>query len=106
MGNNALFHNITGSSNTALGAFALVNNTSGSGNIALGLSAGANIVGAANVICIGTAGQDVEGSTWIGNVYGVPTQSGADRAGHRVSQRPAWHSCLLRAIQEGHRHYE
>ena len=76
MGNNALFHNITGSSNTAIGAFALVNNTSGNNNIALGLFAGTNIVGADNVICIGTAGQDVEGSTWIGNVYGVPTESG------------------------------
>jgi hypothetical protein len=49
---------------------------SGSNNIALGQNAGSTVSTASNVICIGTSGSDVSNTTWIGNVYGVTTQSG------------------------------
>ena len=57
---------------------ALSNNTTGSNNTAFGISAGGDVTTASNVICIGTdvAGADVSNTTWIGNVYGVTTQSG------------------------------
>jgi hypothetical protein len=44
----------------------------------LGGGAGSGVVTANNVICIGSgvAGADVSNTTWIGNVYGVTTQSG------------------------------
>src|SRR5262249_20654968 len=61
----ALFSNETGSSNTAIGNGALNFCTTGSFNVAIGEYAGA-----------GVAGEDVSDTTWIGNVYGVTTQSG------------------------------
>src|SRR5262249_14434695 len=51
--------------------------TSGSGNIALGIGAGGNITTASGVICIGHNGLNVNDSTWINNIYGETTQSGA-----------------------------
>jgi hypothetical protein len=91
----ALFNNTTGSANTANGVSALTSNTEGTGNTAVGISAlAANITGefntaigdsaglavitATNVIAIGrnVAGADVSNTTWIGNVFGVTTQSG------------------------------
>jgi len=73
-----LYANTTGSSNTAIGWEALPNNTIGSVNTAIGLNAGANVVTATYVTCLGAevAGADVSNTTWIGNVYGVTTQSG------------------------------
>jgi hypothetical protein len=67
-----------GSFNTAMGYLALEANTTGSFNIALGLNAGSAVVTANHVICIGAnvAGANVSNTTWIGNVYGVATQSG------------------------------
>ena len=64
--------------NTATGANALSNNTTGSLNTAIGSSAGSAVTTASNVIAIGSdvAGADVSNTTWIGNVYGVTTQSG------------------------------
>jgi hypothetical protein len=78
VGEEALNNNATGSFNTAIGLGALAENTSGSGNIAVGAGAGSNITTADNVICIGDdlAGADVSDTTWIGNIYGVTTQSG------------------------------
>src|SRR5437762_784280 len=76
VGSSALFSNTTGSQNTATGSAALVNNTTGSSNTALGQAAGALVTTANNVIAIGTAGADVSNTTWIGNIYGVTTQSG------------------------------
>jgi hypothetical protein len=92
---NALFSNTTGNQNTATGVGALQNNTAGSANTALGYGtllanttgttntavgyfAGVNVVTASNVTCIGASvvGADVSNTTWIGNVYGVTTQSG------------------------------
>ena len=78
LGNPALLSNTTGSNNTAIGYQALLNNMIGSSNTAIGLNAGANVVAAGNVTCIGSnvAGADVSDTTWIGNIYGVTTQSG------------------------------
>ena len=77
-GFGALISNTIGGSNTANGFNALVANTTGGGNTAIGTSAGTNVSTADHVICIGAdvAGADVSGTTWIGGVYGVTTQSG------------------------------
>jgi trimeric autotransporter adhesin len=78
VGVNSLVRNTSGIDNTACGASALNNTTTGNFNIALGRSAGENVTTADSVICIGTnvAGANVSQTTWIGNVYGVTTQSG------------------------------
>ena len=77
-GFGALISNTTGSSNTANGFNALVTNTTGGGNTAIGTLAGTNVSTADNVICIGAGrlGANVDNTTWIGNVWGVTTQSG------------------------------
>jgi hypothetical protein len=77
-GDGALHSNQSGANNTAVGRGALGSNTTGSLNTALGDAAGSNVTAANNVICIGgqIAGADVSNTTWIGNVYGVTTQSG------------------------------
>jgi hypothetical protein len=74
----ALSGNMSGSVNTANGFEALLNNFNGNFNTAIGADAGTNVVTASNVTCIGAnvAGADVSNTTWIGNVYGVTTQSG------------------------------
>ena len=41
----------------------------------MGQAAGALVTTANNVIAIGTVGADVSNTTWIGNIYGVTTQS-------------------------------
>ena len=57
---------------------ALLNNTTGNFNIGLGLGTGSNVTTANNVICIGQVnGLNVDGTTFIGHIYGVTTQSGA-----------------------------
>lgn len=78
IGLEALYSNTTGSSNTAIGSRALTQNTTGSGNIVIGTFAGFNITTADDVICIGNEldSANVSETTWIGNVYGVTTQSG------------------------------
>jgi hypothetical protein len=75
-GGAALFSNNIGAENTAVGAAALELNTSGGRNIAIGYRAGINVTTANNVICVGSLGDNVSSSTWIGNVYGVTPQSG------------------------------
>jgi len=77
-GYSALHNNTEGSGNTAIGVSALGANIGGSGNTALGVQAGTGVNTANHVICIGAnvAGADVSDTTWIGNVYGVTTQSG------------------------------
>jgi endosialidase-like protein len=76
VGSDALLH-CTGSNNTAIGSGAL-DNATGFANVALGFGAGSSVSTANNVICIGTeiAGADVSDTAWLGNVYGVTTQSG------------------------------
>jgi Chaperone of endosialidase len=71
----SLRDNSQGSENVAIGDHALSSAT-GSNNSALGAFAGSNVTTASNVICIGTGGADVSDTTWIGNIYGVTTQSG------------------------------
>jgi len=77
-GGFTLFSNIDGGENTATGYGALLNNTGGSFNTAIGGYAGTNVFTASNVTCVGAgvAGEDVSNTTWIGNVFGVTTQSG------------------------------
>ena len=67
-----------GNSNTALGTNALAASTSGSGNLALGQNSGGGVTTAGGVTCIGAGvvGGNVDNTTWIGNVFGVTTQSG------------------------------
>ena len=78
MGWDTLGGNSTGNSNTALGYGALFTNTTGSANVALGAFSGKGVTTAFNVMCLGygVLGADVDNSTWIGNVWGVTTQSG------------------------------
>jgi hypothetical protein len=76
VGREALLLNTTGESNVAIGRGALANSTTGDSNLALGIDAGNQVITASNVITIGHTGADVSNTTWIGNVFGVTTQSG------------------------------
>jgi hypothetical protein len=78
IGYASLINNIDADNNTAIGYGTFINNASGAGNVALGYSAGAGVTTANNVICIGAnvAGADISNTAWVGNVYGVTTQSG------------------------------
>jgi hypothetical protein len=76
IGQTALFSNSNGDSNTAIGNAALIFNTTGTGNIALGDSAGASVTTANNVICIGAAGNNVDDSCYIGNIFGATSANG------------------------------
>jgi hypothetical protein len=76
-GVSAMYNSMTGDSNTVIGFDALEGNTTGSNNTALGVGAGINVRTANNVICIGwhVPGDDVSNTCWMGNIYGVTTQS-------------------------------
>jgi hypothetical protein len=78
VGREALSNHTTGESNVAIGRSALVNNTTGVTNIAIGTDSGSNVTTASNVVCIGfgVGGANVDETTWVGNVFGVTTQSG------------------------------
>jgi hypothetical protein len=76
IGENALSDNTTGNSNIAAGREALANNTSGFSNVALGPIAGSSVTTADGVICLLSAGDNVSGTTWIENIFGVTTVSG------------------------------
>ena len=69
---------LLGGGNTAVGTGALGNSTSGNFNTALGLGAGDNVTTAHDVTVIGAnvPGANVSSTTWIGNIFGVTTQSG------------------------------
>jgi len=62
--------------NTAVGTGALSNNFSGNHNIALGYGVGQNVTTANNVICIGTDGNDVSDSCFIGNIFDATSPNG------------------------------
>jgi hypothetical protein len=62
--------------NTAVGASALSNDTSGGGNAALGFGAGSNITTAEDMVCIGTPGQNVDFSCYIGEIFGATSSGG------------------------------
>ena len=75
-GSAALLSNTTGSNNTAVGGGALAQNTTGTNNIAVGIDAGSNVTTSNNVICIGAAGNDVDNSCYIGNIFGATSANG------------------------------
>ncbi|PYJ91866.1 MAG: hypothetical protein E6L08_08170 [Verrucomicrobia bacterium] len=75
-GSSALLLNTEGIRNTAIGAFALQNNTTGDNNIALGHAAGSQVTTASDVICIGTDGQNVNNSCYIGSIFGQTASGG------------------------------
>jgi len=93
VGRDALFQNTTGTLNTAIGFGALDSNTSGSSNIAVGVSAGVNVTTASGVICIYNAGDNVNNSCYIGNIWNQPggTQAvyvnGQGKLGAQVSSQ-------------------
>jgi uncharacterized coiled-coil protein SlyX len=68
IGNDALGTNAIGNDNTAVGTDAGPGVT-GSNNTILGFNAGGGIAAANNVICIGTDGQNIDNSCYIGNIY-------------------------------------
>jgi hypothetical protein len=76
VGYAALLSNTTGSSNTGIGTGALSSNTTGNSNIALGPDAGSGITTANNVIAIGVAGNDINNSCFIGNIFGATSSNG------------------------------
>jgi hypothetical protein len=78
IGGGALSGNTTGFFNTAVGVNALQNNTTGGNNVVLGAGAGSGVTTASNVICIGAnvAGNDVNDSCYIGNIFGDTSSGG------------------------------
>jgi hypothetical protein len=76
-GVNALF-STNGDNNTAVGKGALGASTTGNNNTALGFGAGSGVTAASNVICIGAnvAGNDVDNSCYIGNIFGDTSSGG------------------------------
>jgi|SRR5882724_2166328 len=74
IGDSTLFANTAGNNNVAIGVSAL-QGTTGSGNIALGFQAGALVGSSGNVIAIGSPGDDVDNSCFIGNIRDVQTQN-------------------------------
>jgi hypothetical protein len=105
-GYNALASN-TGGGNTAVGAYCLGSNTTGvlntavglsalggttgSNNVALGYAAGGGVSTADNVICLGSGGQNISNScfigtpgvhanTYIAGIYGAPINGGSATA--------------------------
>jgi hypothetical protein len=79
VGYRALINNTTGFANTAIGADTLGNNSTGNSNTALGISAGGAVSSANEVIAIGTLGQNVSNSCYIGQIYSnIQPQVGTD----------------------------
>ena len=78
IGLQALSSNTTGSGNVAIGNNALSNNDNGNSNTAVGFNAGAGVTTADNVICIGNNvfGANVDGTCFIGNIFGVTSTQG------------------------------
>jgi trimeric autotransporter adhesin len=91
-GFNALYNNTTGSNNTAVGFQALSENTNddntavgqealqhstGQRNVAVGMWAGIGVTTASDVICIGTPGEDVGESCYIGEIWNRTVSGGA-----------------------------
>jgi hypothetical protein len=71
VGGAALFSNTDGHDNVAVGQAALSNNTSGNNNIGIGFFGGSSVLTASDVICIGTQGQDLSNSCFIGQIFGA-----------------------------------
>jgi hypothetical protein len=75
VGFQALLNNTAGENNTAVGESTLVNCT-GTGSIAIGSHAGEFVGSSNNVIAIGSPGDDVDNSCFIGNIFGVTSTQG------------------------------
>jgi hypothetical protein len=75
LGREALFSNTTGNFNTAIGHNALDNNTTGSNNVVLGNGSGGGITTVNGVICIGSAGANVDSSCFIAQIRGKTTHN-------------------------------
>ena len=78
-----------GSNNTAVGANAIFDSSTGDGNTALGALSGGGITTANNVICIGSAGANLDNRCFIANIYSNVRPIGWDRSrcGHVTSTR-------------------
>src|SRR5207244_12732407 len=75
VGLNALFSS-NSDNNTAVGRGAPGGDTSGHDNTALGIGAGSGVTTASNVICIGTAGDNVDNACYIGQIFGTTIANG------------------------------
>jgi trimeric autotransporter adhesin len=71
LGGAALLSNMGGHDNIAVGQAALSNNTSGNNNIGIGFFGGLAVTTSSNVIAIGTQGQDMSNSCFIGQIFGA-----------------------------------
>jgi hypothetical protein len=73
------YNTATGSGNMGIGSITLSNNSSGNNNIALGFAAAGAFSTANNVIAIGSLGQNVDNSSFIGEIYtNIQPQVGTD----------------------------
>jgi hypothetical protein len=71
VGGSALSSNVDGHDNIAIGQAALSNNTHGNNNIGIGFFGGLAVTTSSNVIAIGTQGQDMSNSCFIGQIFGA-----------------------------------
>src|SRR5262245_40393679 len=76
IGCRALSHNELGGGNTGIGASALFNSVTVSTDTARRQNAVTGVTTASNVIAIGTAGNDVNDSCYIGNIFGATSSGG------------------------------
>jgi hypothetical protein len=77
IGETALQNNSTGYENTAIGHNALAGNSIGHQNTAIGVNALENNTTATNVTCLNADGDNVDGTTWIGGIFGATVPGNA-----------------------------
>src|SRR5207245_9209209 len=75
-GANALLSLTSGNVNVAVGSPAGINLTSGDFNVFIGSDAGSGVTNASNVICIGAAGNNVNGSCFIDHIFNGTSSGG------------------------------
>ena len=76
IGANALLNLTSGNVNLAVGSPAGLNLTSGDFNIFIGSDAGSGVTTASNVICIGAAGNNVNGGCFIDHIFNGTSSGG------------------------------
>jgi Chaperone of endosialidase len=76
IGANALLNLTSGNVNLAVGSPAGINLTSGEFNIFIGSDAGSGVTAASNVICIGAAGNNINGSCFIDHIFNSTSSGG------------------------------
>ena len=76
IGANALLNLTSGNVNLAVGSPAGINLTSGDFNIFIGSDAGSGVTTASNVICIGAAGNNINGSCFIDHIFNGTSSGG------------------------------